>query len=51
MCTKNNNRDKLLLTSLADQVEKNRLGEKVGGSWKRGGKSYRTEDRGWKRKP
>ena len=50
MCTKNNNRDKLLLTSLADQVEKNRPGEKVGGSWKRGGKSYRTEDRRGKRK-
>jgi hypothetical protein len=27
-CTKNNHRDKLLLTSLADQIEKNRIREK-----------------------
>ena len=37
MCTKNNNRDKLLLTSLADQIEnKKRREEILGGK----GKSY-----------
>ena len=36
MCTKNNNRDKLLLTSLADQIENKKRREKLG----RKGKSY-----------
>ena len=35
-CTKNNNRDKLLLTSLAEQIENSRGREK----------NYRTENRG-----
>ena len=34
-CTKNNNRDKLLLTSLADQIENNRVRES----------NYRTKTR------
>merc|ERR1712083_138325 len=38
LCTKNNNRDKLLLTSLADQLDKNR------GKLRRTGGTYAKQD-------